>query len=311
MTEVLDVIATWLPSIVDGERASITLATDDGAGLEVFAIGGNKAIAVGSIVPIDGTLVGEVFREERTINFPEFGPEDGADAAMLFDAGLRSCLDAPLVSSGRCFGTINIAHSQPRWFDEYAAATIEAVARLAATTIRVHREVEVVAHLAETDPLTGAFNRRTFDRRMAESWDVFSRRGECFALAILDLDDFKRINDGFGHDVGDAVLCAATEVLQSCVRGDDMVARIGGEEFAVVLPGMSAEHVTAWAERLCSIISAGSVRVGDVDVAYTTSVGVAVAGETDTMASDVYRRADEALYAAKAGGRDRVVAHGA
>ena len=305
---VLDVIATWLLSIIDGERASITLATDDGASLEVYAIGGNKAIPVGAVVPVADSLVGRVFAERRTINFSEFGPDDGLDASMLFEAGMRTCLDAPLISCGRCFGTVNIAHVQPGWFDDDAAATIEAIARLAATTIRVHREVEVVAPLAETDPLTGVFDRRTFDRRIAESWNGFERRGESFALAILDLDDFKAINDRYGHDVGDAVLCAATEVLRGCVRGGDVVARVGGEEFAVLLPGMPVAHLKPWAERLRSTIASGSVRIGDLDVEYTTSVGVAVVDGADESATDLYRRADRALHTAKANGRDRVVA---
>lgn len=304
---VLDAIATWLPVVIDGERASITLATDDGEHLEVYSLGGNKAIPVGAVVPIFGTLVGQVYRERRTISFDEFGPADGVDAAMLYEGGLRCCLDAPLLSGGRCFGTLNIGHSQPRWFDDGAIGAIDAIARLAATSIRVHREVEVVSQLAETDPLTGVFNRRTFDRRMAESWEGFRRRGASFALAVLDLDDFKTVNDRYGHDVGDLVLCAAADVLRGCVRGDDVVARIGGEEFAVLLPGMPPESVRPWAERLRSTIASGTVRAGDDDVRYTTSVGVAVASESDADVAELYRRADRALYTAKAEGRDRVV----
>ena len=307
VADVLDVVATWLPSIVDAERASVALAADHVSGLEVYAIGGNKAVPIGAIVPLDASLVGRVFLERRTINFHEFGPDDGADAAMLYAGGLRTCLDAPLLSHGICFGTLSVAHSSPGHFDSSAAATMEAVARLVAITIRVHRQVEHVALLAETDHLTGLPNRRTFDERFAAAWEAHAAAGTSFAMALIDLDGFKAINDRYGHDAGDEVLAAAAGVLSGGVRGDDIVARIGGEEFAVLLSGMPGAHIETWADRLRSRLSAHVVETSGDLVEFTASIGVTVVRADDLCAGDVYRRADRALYEAKEAGRDRVV----
>lgn len=165
-----------------------------------------------------------------------------------------------------------------------------------------HRELRV---LAETDPLTGLLNRRT----MYECLNgVATGRGDApsASLCLLDIDNFKAINDQYGHPVGDKLLVAVAEALSRNVRAEDRICRWGGEEFLVLLVDRSFDDVAAVARRLCEQVSAVEVDVGDAGVAQVTvSVGVA---HFTSAANDaeVIRRADAAMYQAKLDGKNRI-----
>ncbi len=154
------------------------------------------------------------------------------------------------------------------------------------------------------DPLTGLNNRRGLERSINESGGTLGG----FALLLADIDNFKSINDTHGHLLGDKVLRAVAQVVRGCIKGRDIAARMGGEEFAVLLPETSVQGAAVLAEKIRQAISQVSIRridrneyVGNV----TLSVGVAAAQDTDTLESLV-ERADAALYVAKRGGRNRV-----
>lgn len=148
---------------------------------------------------------------------------------------------------------------------------------------------------AQTDPLTGLPNRRGFDARVP--------RQAPGAILFLDLDHFKKVNDTYGHAIGDDVLCQAAKVISGELRRDDVVARFGGEEFVIWLPGATRDAAWNAGERLRQAI-AGSVRVAEQPV--TASIGLALCDAEDRREA-VIARADAALYAAKNGGRNRVV----
>jgi diguanylate cyclase (GGDEF)-like protein len=162
--------------------------------------------------------------------------------------------------------------------------------------------------LAVTDPLTGAFNRRHFSELGDAELRRAARYGHPTSLAMLDVDHFKAVNDELGHAAGDAVLRQVARTLGEAVRSSDVVARVGGEEFALLFPETGLRAARATAERIrramCgqSFVSQGLPR----DRRITLSVGLAQQRAGDTLA-DVMQRADEALYAAKSTGRDRVV----
>jgi diguanylate cyclase (GGDEF)-like protein len=162
-------------------------------------------------------------------------------------------------------------------------------------------------HAALTDGLTGMQNRRYFDDALKEYLEEFRRIGKPVGLMILDLDHFKQVNDTHGHDVGDEVLRAVAKCLKDMTRYHDVVARLGGEEFAVVTPNMDAELLARFAERIRKAVATMSVLSGNVRLKITTSVGLAVWDRKET-AEDFYRRADRQLYEAKRQGRNRVCA---
>lgn len=150
------------------------------------------------------------------------------------------------------------------------------------------------------DPLTRVGNRRAFDQDI-EAFVAFARRHQSpLALALVDLDHFKRFNDTYGHPAGDVALSSVASALARGRRKSDRLARIGGEEFGLLMPGVIAGAAVSIGERLRSAVAR-------LDISITISVGVATLQPTEGM-SDLLRAADRALYDAKHSGRDRVVA---
>jgi diguanylate cyclase (GGDEF)-like protein len=160
-----------------------------------------------------------------------------------------------------------------------------------------------------TDGLTGVGNRRAFDEALAQEI-ARARRVRCgLALALVDLDHFKQVNDRHGHRAGDAALVSFAARLRAAVRGADRVFRYGGEEFAVLLPESALEGALAAGERIVEAVSCEPIAAGSLSLGLTCSAGVALLGREDDGAGDaLVARADEALYEAKRAGRNRALA---
>ncbi|MFC3208072.1 GGDEF domain-containing protein [Aquamicrobium soli] len=179
--------------------------------------------------------------------------------------------------------------------------------KLRAMTVSLSARSETFEHAALTDALTGMQNRRYFDDALREYLVEFRRVRRPIGLMILDLDHFKQVNDTHGHDVGDEVLRAVASCLKDMTRHHDVVARLGGEEFAVVTPNMDDELLARFAERIRKAIAAMAIQSGNVRLKVTASVGLAMWDRKET-AEEFYRRADRQLYEAKKLGRNRVCA---
>ena len=179
--------------------------------------------------------------------------------------------------------------------------------KLRAMTETLSARSETLEQAALTDPLTGMHNRRYFDDALREYLTEFRRIEKPIGLMILDLDHFKQVNDTYGHDVGDEVLRAVANTLGDMTRYHDVVARLGGEEFAVVAPNMTEDQLIKLAERIRKAISAQVVVAGNVRLRVTTSIGLAIWDGKET-GEEFYRRADKQLYQAKRQGRNRVCA---
>ncbi|MCE7030118.1 PleD family two-component system response regulator [Jiella avicenniae] len=167
----------------------------------------------------------------------------------------------------------------------------------------LRQSLQQTIELAVTDPLTGLHNRRFLDIHLERA-----AAGEGgFALALFDIDHFKRINDGFGHDAGDAVLTEFGRRLKAAIRASDLACRFGGEEFAVLMPGADVETAAAVAERIREGVAGEPFAAAAEMLAVTVSAGVAVvsAGRGETREALV-KRADAALYEAKRAGRNRI-----
>lgn len=164
--------------------------------------------------------------------------------------------------------------------------------------------------IAALDALTGIANRREFNRRLVQEWHEHARRAAPMAVLIADIDAFKAYNDTYGHLEGDAALAAVAGAIANAVRGPgDLAARYGGEEFAVLLPDCGAGEATVVAERMLAAARALGIahRASDAADVVTLSIGVASVVPSEDLAPEaVLRAADEALYRAKADGRDRV-----
>jgi diguanylate cyclase len=173
---------------------------------------------------------------------------------------------------------------------------------------QLSKELHEARISAQTDPLTGVLNRRAFDDELAAMFRRYRNARGRFTLILFDIDDFKRINDSFGHPVGDRVLIAFTQRCQNLLRPEDRLARFGGEEFALLMEGVSLRNGLKRARSICASIAAARYAVErGVDapqLSVTVSAGVASQHRDDTAASLV-ERADRALYLAKQSGKNR------
>jgi diguanylate cyclase (GGDEF)-like protein len=160
--------------------------------------------------------------------------------------------------------------------------------------------------IAVRDQLTGLLNRRGFSEQSAMAYATARRRRAQVSVIMTDIDHFKTVNDEFGHAAGDEALVHFANMLGENRRVDDIVARIGGEEFALVLPGTRIEEAISIADELCERMAASPLAVDGRDVVMTASFGVAAISERDTSLTDVIVRADRALYRSKRAGRNRV-----
>lgn len=168
---------------------------------------------------------------------------------------------------------------------------------------RIRRQWE---HAASTDALTGLANRRTLTRVGAERLPRARAQRDPFALAIVDIDHFKSINDRFGHDIGDLALRHVADALAKAAAASALPGRQGGEEFVVLLAA-DRDQAQQQAEHLREAVRSARFRSGEQEVAITVSIGVTSTTANDDCLDDLLRRADQALYAAKSGGRDCVV----
>jgi diguanylate cyclase (GGDEF)-like protein len=172
---------------------------------------------------------------------------------------------------------------------------------------KLAKSQKALEELSALDGLTGLYNYREFHRRLAEEVQRSLRYGHPFSLMILDIDDFKAVNDTYGHLAGDEVLRGFAALIRREVRPVDEVARYGGEEFAILLPETPAPGAFAMAERIRGIIAARPIAIApERAVALTVSIGVATYPQDADTEEKLLGAADRALYAAKNGGRNRV-----
>jgi diguanylate cyclase (GGDEF)-like protein len=162
-------------------------------------------------------------------------------------------------------------------------------------------------NIAVTDPLTGLLNRRAFADEVDRRAHGATGAAVPATLLVLDLDRFKAINDRYGHEAGDQVLLNFARVMKMHARAEDMLFRMGGEEFCFLLPGVSAEGGEVLAQRICRVFGNSFVSTDSGDIRATVSIGVAAADTDDVPIGNLLAAADAALYEAKNSGRDQVM----
>ena len=215
----------------------------------------------------------------------------------------RMCI--PLVSFGQTLGVLMLESEQVASFHEADVESLEAVADICATAIQNAHYVERVKQLAYLDGLTGIFNRRYFEMRVVEEIDRARRFNSGMAVLMIDIDQFKRLNDDFGHLLGDEVLRQVSSMFQGQVRKIDVVCRYGGEEFGILLSQTNPQHALAVAEKLRRLVE--TWQFPGVPQSVTISAGVATFPDHGTTRDELVKAADAGLYAAKQGGRNRVL----
>ncbi len=242
---------------------------------------------------------------------------EGEFCAQLHDAGVKTCI--PLIKRdqettfdlqgllclGPKIGTASLSESETEFLD------------LLARMIAISLHNAQLYHRSIFDGLTQVYSRGHFDLHLSQEvervrryrrMEDFQRAAKFISLIMLDIDDFKKCNDTYGHQAGDAVLRALAQIIQVSIRACDTVARYGGEEFSIILPETPKKRAVGVAERICREIAATIVETGDAgDLRITVSMGVATYPDDADSVQLLIREADKALYAAKEEGKNRVV----
>ena len=267
-------------------------------------------------------------RTRRPVEVRLDDPElDDVMRTQLLEWEEQSSLMVPLVVGGEVVGSLEVSEAvYPRHFTEQEIALCVALGEQAAVAIhnaqlyrQLQEQKETIERQATIDGLTGLSNHRCFWERLRDEVARAGRYGQPLSLLMLDLDDFKLVNDRFGHPVGDELLRAVGGALQTQIRqGVDCAARYGGEEFAVILPATESEldgggldGAVTTAERIRHAVA--GLRAPVADRAWrgiTVSIGVATLPVHATTAEDLVAKADRALYAAKARGKDGIMVAG-
>jgi diguanylate cyclase (GGDEF)-like protein len=267
----------------------------------VFAVGRHVEQTLAFSPPLDASITGKAFMRGRLVHLEPGHPWLGSYQLPGTPADEEEALIvAPLVAAGAPIGTLNVWREgvKPSFAGE-EAQLIRRFATLAAMAYDNARRAEQLSQLALTDDLTGLPNRRHFQEHLSAELARVGREGVPVSLLLLDVDDFKAVNDTLGHPAGDSVLVELAGVLRDGVRVADIACRTGGEEFGVVLPGTDEREARRCAERLLQRIrNAGKIRV---------SAGVATAPADGRTVEAVFQAADDRLLAAKAAGKDRLV----
>jgi diguanylate cyclase (GGDEF)-like protein len=220
--------------------------------------------------------------------------------------------------NGDLCGTFCVFDQKPRRLSPADRATLEDLAQLAQREIlgermkTVHTSLTAKLGIARResmmDPLTRLWNRRGASVMIKGALDEAKRQGSSVAVAILDLDNFKQVNDTFGHQIGDEVLRKTALRLIQSLRNNDCVCRFGGDEFLLIMKDADTDTARGTAERIRRQVSETPIPTRQGDIIVSTSVGFVVgAGKTDTSVEDLIERADQALLKSKSQGRDRVV----
>jgi diguanylate cyclase (GGDEF)-like protein len=237
---------------------------------------------------------------------------DLPDAAYPLSAearqdGIRSVVCLPLASAQERLGVILFYRNDRSDFSFEDVELVRTFSHLAAHAIQNARLHARTVNLAETDPLTGLYNRRKFEQRLREEIQRSQRSRQPLALLLLDIDHFKKVNDTYGHSAGDAVLKALALTFRKETRDVDMAARMGGEEFVFLLPDTDPALAQRVAERIRAAVMAQAIAISEAEkIRITASIGIACYPLHANSAEALIVGADRAVYAAKQAGRNRV-----
>ncbi|HUR37666.1 MAG TPA: sensor domain-containing diguanylate cyclase [Terriglobales bacterium] len=302
LDELLDKVCIAILERFTADHVSILLL--EGGQLLLRAHRGNLTplLAAGDVIPTEAGLTSQSLVLGKSVLQNDVTKAEGYVPGY---AEARSEVCVPLIFFGEKLGVLVLDSRSPNAFLETDVTPLESVADICAAAIQNAHHFESAKQLAYLDGLTGIFNRRFFEMRIVEELERAVRYKADLSVIMLDIDNFKKLNDEFGHLLGDEVLRQVSSILQQHLRKGDVVCRFGGEEFAIVLPQANNESAMEVADKLRRTIEA--YHFPGVPRPVTVSAGTAQFPEFGETRDEIVSAADAALYTAKQAGRNCVI----
>lgn len=286
-----------------GMDRAFVLLLDEGAGLLRVGAhrGGVREDVKELVIPVEEGLSGAAVRDRRIVNVPDVSTDP---RYILTAPDVRSEIALPLVAAGEAVGVLLLSSPRLAAFGPDEEQLLALFAGELSGAVVNARAFEAQREAAVRDDRTGLYNHRYFQEALAHEVARAQREREPLSMLFLDLDDLKGLNDRHGHGAGDAAICTVATAMNQRRRATDVAARLGGEEFALLLPATAVEDAAALAEQIRAEVARAA---HGVPASCTVSVGVATLPDHARDAFELRRAADLAMYEAKRRGRDRVV----
>ena len=309
--ELVTVVANAVPTVTDCDHATVYLRAPEGGRLLLAAASEGREVHPEGVdeqatISPDAATVEEMARRRQVLVL-DASTEDPMLRTLLEQSQATVAVLAPLVANGELLGVItaNFDHDAPVTVRHAGLhERLSGVADQAATALQNLALLEKVSHMAWHDALTGLPNRRLFEDRVEQELVRSRRVGEPVCMFFVDLDHFKTVNDTLGHAAGDDLIRQVSQRLVDTVRRQDTVARVGGDEFAILLPGLSDQlSIDELAQRSLEAMSTPFDVFGE-EVATSASIGIAMAPDHGDSYDELLSQADEAMYRAKSLGRN-------
>jgi diguanylate cyclase (GGDEF)-like protein len=298
--EALEVTRLAIEMLTPDMRTALLLADNSQAHLRTIIASGDERFAGCPVESPDRCIAA---RRGQTQTFPDSNALDACPKLRNRPEGQCGSVCVPVAIAGRTVGVLHVVHGagqKPASVE--MVKHLEIVAKQVGGRIGTHRMMSESQAQATTDPLTGLLNRRTLENKVRG----IQASGVAYAVVMADLDRFKLVNDTHGHQAGDRALRSFATVMRTTLRPHDLIARWGGEEFVMVLPGATQHDALSVAERIRENLALASQR-GDLD---TVTVSLGVAYDPDSDFAELLHHADAALYEAKTLGRNRAIVYG-
>jgi diguanylate cyclase (GGDEF)-like protein len=305
--QVANILARHVASVMEVEDCEISWW--DRANDRVASIGYYPPLAAGEPMPLFD--IGEYPKtkhvlEDQVVELVDAGDPaaDPAEVALLVKYGKQALVMLPLIASGESIGLVELMSEHPIELDDDRLSLARTIANEAAIALENARLYEEARALADRDPLTGFFNHRYLHERFGQEAMRARRSHRPLSLLMLDLDDFKLVNDSFGHLLGDDVLRWTAELIRKTIRASDVPARYGGDEFAILLPDADQDEAAATATRLREAFASSAFsREGRLTVPVGVSIGSATFPADGRTAAELIAVADAGLYRMKRSAR--------
>jgi len=268
-----------------------------------------KFVAFDSWIVAPGGLTDQLLRHDEILFVEDTELTNFFNNPVALHEGIRSLICIPLVTKGKIQGVLYLDDFAPRTFDQSRMSLISLLASFAAMSIenaKLHHETR---QMAITDVLTGLYNRRYFDKVLPQELERARRLSQSFSILLIDADNFKKVNDTFGHPMGDRVLATIGQTIKKTLRTVDFAFRYGGEEFIVILPEADINSARKAAERIRLRVIANSRKLlrSNMTEPVTVSIGISSYPRDAEDGKALVAVADHLLYQAKGAGKNRIL----